>query len=51
LSKSGSVNQMPMSASSALLSSTASATCQSSGSIVGLGLGHKQQRREGGETL
>lgn len=51
LSKSGSVNQLPMSASSTLLSSTALATGQSSGSIGGLGLGHKQQRREGGETL
>lgn len=51
LTKSGSVNQMPMSASSALLNGTASATGQSSGSIGGLGLGHKQQRREGGETL
>lgn len=51
LTKSGSVNQMPMSASSTLLSGTTSATGQSSGSIGGLGLGHKQQRRECGETL
>ncbi|KAF9326674.1 hypothetical protein BGZ91_001831 [Linnemannia elongata] len=51
LTKSGSVNQMPMSASSTLLSGTALATGQSSGSVGGLGLGHKQQRREGGETL
>ncbi|KAF9135341.1 hypothetical protein BGW39_003448 [Mortierella sp. 14UC] len=51
LTKSGSANQMPMSASGALLSGTASTTGQNSGSISGLGLGHKQQRREGGETL
>ena len=51
LTKSGSVNQIPMSASSTLLSGTASATGQSLGSISGLGLGYKQQRREGGETL
>ncbi|KAG0263923.1 hypothetical protein BGZ95_003689 [Linnemannia exigua] len=53
LAKSGSANQMPMSASASgsLLSSTASTTGQTSGNIGGLGLGHKQQRREGGETL
>ncbi|KAG9065138.1 hypothetical protein KI688_002460 [Linnemannia hyalina] len=51
LTKSGSVNQMPLSVSSTLLSGTTSTTGQSSGSIGGLGLGYKQQRREGGETL
>ncbi|KAK3846963.1 MAG: hypothetical protein J3R72DRAFT_208723 [Linnemannia gamsii] len=53
LTKSGSANQIPMSASASgnLLSGTASTTGQTSGSIGGLGLGHKQQRREGGETL
>ncbi|KAF8937435.1 hypothetical protein BGZ47_009057 [Haplosporangium gracile] len=51
LTKSGSANQMPISASSTLLSGIASAAGQSSGSIGSLGLGHKQQRREEGETL
>ncbi|KAF9108281.1 hypothetical protein BGX29_002011 [Mortierella sp. GBA35] len=42
LTKSGSVNQM---------NGINSTVGQTSGSISGLGLGHKQQRREGGETL
>jgi hypothetical protein len=42
---------MPMSASSTLLNCTTLTTGQTSGSIGSLGLGHKEQRREGGETL
>ncbi|KAF9912151.1 hypothetical protein EC991_000561 [Linnemannia zychae] len=51
LTKVGSATQMPMSAPATRMNGTASMIGQTSGNISGLGLGHKQQRREGGETL